>query len=91
MVVWRGVQGGCGVFFQTCNRARSNRLPVVDSPQCWEMVSCSWLSLSDLSTLVLSLEENWILSLSEYFLFATLISFSSVYLACLYKTISPFL
>ncbi len=38
-----------------------------------------------------SLEENWILSLSKYFLFATLISFSSVYLACLYKTLSPFL
>ncbi len=54
MVVWRGVQGGCGVFFQTCNGTYSNRLPVVDSPQCWGMVFCSWLSLSDLSTLMLS-------------------------------------
>ncbi len=53
-VVWRGVQGGCGVFFQTCSRTRSDHLPVVDSPQCWRMVSCSWWSLSDLSTLILS-------------------------------------
>ncbi len=37
MVVWRGVQGGCGVFFQTCNRTHSDHLPVVDSPQC-----CGW-------------------------------------------------
>ncbi len=22
-------------FFQTCSRTRSDRLPVVDSPQCW--------------------------------------------------------
>ncbi len=35
-------------------RTHSNRLPVVDSAQCWGMVSCSWLSLSDLSTLMLS-------------------------------------
>ncbi len=34
MVVWRGVQGGYGVFFQTCNRTHSNRLSVIDSPQC---------------------------------------------------------
>ncbi len=54
VVVWRGVQGGCGVFFQTCSRTRSDHLPVVDSPQCWRMVSCSWWSLSDLSTLMLS-------------------------------------
>ncbi len=54
MVVWRGVQSGCGVFFQICNRSHSDCLPVVDSPQCWGMVSCSWLSLSDLSTLMLS-------------------------------------
>ncbi len=39
MVVWRGVQGGCGVFFQTCSKRHSNRLLVVDSPQCWGMVS----------------------------------------------------
>ncbi len=30
------------VFFQTCNRTHSNRLPVVDSPECWGMVSCNW-------------------------------------------------
>ncbi len=54
MVVCRGVQSGCGVFFQTCNRTLSNCLPVVDSPQCWGMVSCSWLFLLDLSTLMLS-------------------------------------
>ncbi len=41
MVVWRGVQGGCGVFFQTCSKRHSNRLLVVDSPQCWGMVSCN--------------------------------------------------
>ncbi len=35
MVVWRCVQGGCGVFFQTCNRINSDRLPVVGSPRCW--------------------------------------------------------
>ncbi len=23
------------MIFQTCNRAHSDRLPVVDSPQCW--------------------------------------------------------
>ncbi len=55
-LVWgeRGVAGGvngCVVFFQTCSRTHSDHLPVVDSPQCWGMVSCSWLSLSDLSTL----------------------------------------
>ncbi len=42
MVVWRGVQGGCVFFFQTCSRTHSGRLPVVDSPECWGMVSCSW-------------------------------------------------
>ncbi len=52
MVVWRGVHGGCGVFFfQICNRTRSDCLPVVDSPQCWGMVSCTWRCLSYLSTL----------------------------------------
>ncbi len=39
------------VFFQTCNRTHSDRLillllikllPVVDSPECWGMVSCNW-------------------------------------------------
>ncbi len=35
MVVWRDVQSGCGVFFQTCNRTHQNHLPVVDFPQCW--------------------------------------------------------
>ncbi len=35
MVVRRGVQSGCGVFFQTCSRTHSDRLPVVDCPQCW--------------------------------------------------------
>ncbi len=43
MVVLRGVQGGCGVFFNTqFFRTHSDRLPIVDSPQCWGMVSCSW-------------------------------------------------
>ncbi len=41
MVVWRGVQGGCGVFIQTYSKSHSNRLLVVDSPQCWGMVSCN--------------------------------------------------
>ncbi len=51
-VVWRGVLSGCGVFFfQICKITHSDCLPVVDSPQCWGIVSCSWLSLSDLSTL----------------------------------------
>ncbi len=50
----RGVQSGCGVFFQISNRTHSDCLPVVDPPQCWGMVSCSWLSISDLSTLMLS-------------------------------------
>ncbi len=54
MVVWRGVQSGWWVFFQTCNRTHLNRLPVVDSTQWWWMVSCSCLSLSDLSTLMLN-------------------------------------
>ncbi len=26
MVVWIGVQGGCGVFFQTCSRTHSGHL-----------------------------------------------------------------
>ncbi len=42
MVVWRGVQGGCGVFFQTGNKKRSSRLLVVGSPKCSGMVSCNW-------------------------------------------------
>ncbi len=37
-----GVQGRCGVFFQTCNKTHSDRLPIVDSPECWGMVSCNW-------------------------------------------------
>ncbi len=41
-------------FFQTYSRTHSDHLPVVDSPQCWGMVSYSWLSLSDISTLILS-------------------------------------
>jgi len=32
MVVRRGVQGGCGVFLQICNRTNSDCLPVIDSP-----------------------------------------------------------
>ncbi len=42
MVVWRGVQGGCGLFFQTNSKTHSDRLAVVDSPQCWGVVSCNW-------------------------------------------------
>ncbi len=30
MVVWRGVHGACGVFFQTYSKSHSNRLLVVD-------------------------------------------------------------
>ncbi len=30
MVVWRGVQSGCGVFFQTCSRTHSDCLSVAD-------------------------------------------------------------
>ncbi len=40
MVVWRDVQGWC--FFQTYSKTHSNRLLVVDSPECWGMVSCNW-------------------------------------------------
>ncbi len=35
-----GVAGGMNGVFKTCNN--SARLPVVDSPQCWGMVSCNW-------------------------------------------------
>ncbi len=38
------------VFFQTCSRIHSDRLPVVDSSECWGMLSCNWGCLSDLST-----------------------------------------
>ncbi len=38
MIVWRGVQSGCGMFFQTCSRTHSDHLPVVDSPQCCSFV-----------------------------------------------------
>ncbi len=52
MVVWRDVQVECGMFFFffICNRTHSV-LPIVDSPQCWGMVSCNWWCLSYLSTL----------------------------------------
>ncbi len=30
-----GVAGGVNGVFQTCSRTHSDRLPVVDSPQCW--------------------------------------------------------
>ncbi len=30
------------MFFKTCNKTHSDRLPVVESPLCWGMVSCSW-------------------------------------------------
>ncbi len=39
------------VIFQTCNRTHSDRLPVVDSPESWGMVSCNWKCLLYLSTL----------------------------------------
>ncbi len=29
MVVWRGAKSRCGVYFQTCSRTYSDRLPVV--------------------------------------------------------------
>ncbi len=49
----RGVAGGvngcvercsgrCGVFFHTYNKTHSDHLPVVDSPECWGVVSCNW-------------------------------------------------
>ncbi len=37
-----GGAGGVNGVFQTCNRTHSDRLPVVDSPECWGMVSCNW-------------------------------------------------
>ncbi len=46
-----GLQEVWMAFFQTCNRTYSDRLPVVDSPQCWGMVSCNWWCFSDLFTL----------------------------------------
>ncbi len=30
---------GVGFIFQSCSRTHSDRLPGVDSPQCWGMVS----------------------------------------------------
>ncbi len=67
MVVWRGVQGGgVGCFFQICNRTHSDRLPVVDSLQCWRMVYCKLvMSFIPFHTEAELLEENWILSFSE--------------------------
>ncbi len=59
-----GVAGGVNhVFFQTCNRTHSDRLPVVDYPQYWRMVSCNWWCISYLSTLK---QNHWkrILSLA---------------------------
>ncbi len=54
------------VFFQTCNRTNSDRLPVVDSPQCWGMVSCNLvMSFIPFHTEAESLEENLFLSLPE--------------------------
>ncbi len=29
-------------FFQTYSKNHSNSLPVVDSPECWGVVSCNW-------------------------------------------------
>ncbi len=46
-----GLQEGWMVFFQTCNRTHSDRLPFVDSPESWGRVSCNWWCLSYLSTL----------------------------------------
>ncbi len=37
-----GVAGGMNGVFKTYNETNSARLPVVDSPQCWGMVSCNW-------------------------------------------------
>ncbi len=50
----RGVAGGVNGGVERCpeqvwgvflilNRTHSDCLPVVDSPQCWGMVSCSYL------------------------------------------------
>ncbi len=47
-----GLQEVWMVFFQTCSRTHSERLPVVDSPDCWGMVSCIWQFFSYLSTLL---------------------------------------
>ncbi len=49
------------VFFQTCNRTHSDRLTVVDSPQCWRLV----MSFRPFHTKAESLEENLFLSLLE--------------------------
>ncbi len=42
-----GERGSCRkcewcFFFKNCSRTHSARLPVVDSPECWGMVSCNW-------------------------------------------------
>ncbi len=46
-----GLQEVWMVSFQTCSRTHSDRLPVVDFPQCWGMVSCNGWCLLYLSTL----------------------------------------
>lgn len=38
--------------FQTCGKTLSGLQPVVESPQCWGMVPCSWWWISGLSTLM---------------------------------------
>ncbi len=37
------------VFFQTCSKTNSARLPVVDTSQCWRMVSCNFNTFPNLS------------------------------------------
>ncbi len=92
MVVWRGVQGGCGVYIQICNRTHSDCLPVVDSPQCWGMVSCNWWCLPYLSTLK---QNHWkrIGSLAYRNTSSLLLGspFPVCIWSCLYKTLSTVL
>ncbi len=53
MVCGEVSRAGVGWFFEICNRTHSDCLPVVDSPQCWGIVSCSWLKtdVADIWTL----------------------------------------
>ncbi len=51
------------VFFQTCSRTHSDRVPVVDTSQCWG----GWclVTLIPFPTEAESLEDNFFLSLPE--------------------------
>ncbi len=46
------------MFLQTCNKTRSDCLPVVDSPLCWGCVLQLGMSFRPFYTEAVSLEEN---------------------------------